>query len=319
MAEPSGPLRVLSVVGAGRSGTTVLASILSEVPGCASAGELRWLWQRGIQEGRPCGCGRPPAECPVWAPVIARCLQAPGPDGDPVSVDEVVRAQHELNLTRNRMRVLRSANETETSWPALRLVRHVTGTAVEALAETTGTSVVVDTSKRPHDAAVMAAIPGVELYVLHVLRDPRAVAHSWRRAKTFSVDGETRTMGTRRLPSSVRRWTANALGSEALRRRLPPERWLRMRYEDFCASPALEIDRILAMLGQTGRPQFEGSDTVRLTPNHIVAGNPSRFTVGSVQIRVDEEWTRAMSRRDQLLVFGSTLPLLRRYGYAWRP
>jgi hypothetical protein len=34
---------------------------------------------------------------------------------------------------------------------------------------------------------------------------------------------------------------------------------------------------------------------------------------------VDEEWKTAMSRRDQMLVVAGTWPLLRRYGYPWRP
>jgi hypothetical protein len=309
---------VLSVVGAGRSGTTVLASILGEVPGCAGAGEIRWLWQRGVLDGRPCGCGATPSECPVWSRVIERCLSTPGRDGVLPTVEAIVAAQQELGETRHRMRVLRSASGGEDDWAALRLVRHVTGVAVATFAEVTGAGVVIDTSKRPLDAAVMAGVPGVEHYVLHVLRDPRAVAHSWRRAKTFSVGEETRTMGTRRLPATVRRWLASALGTEALRRHLPREHWLRLRYEDFCAGPVASMDRLLSMMGVAGRPPFENADTVRLQPNHIVAGNPSRFTVGSVRIRVDEEWRTAMSRRDQLLVAGSPRPLLRRYGYSWR-
>ena len=125
-------------------------------------------------------------------------------------------------------------------------------------------------------------------------------------------------MGTRRLPSAVRRWLSSAMETEALHRHLPDHHWLRLRYEDFCAAPTESMDRVLSMMGVAGRPPFEDVATVRLGPNHIVAGNPSRFTVGSVRIRVDEEWRTAMRRRDRLLVVTSTWPLLRRYGYPWR-
>ena len=97
-----------------------------------------------------------------------------------------------------------------------------------------GAGVVVDISKRPLDAAVMAGVPDIDTYVLHVVRDPRAVVHSWRRAKTFSAAGQVRTMGTRGLASSVRRWTSNALFAEALRRRLPADRWLHLRMCETC-------------------------------------------------------------------------------------
>ena len=65
---------MLSIVGPGRSGTTVLAGILGEADGVVDVGELRWLWQRGLLERRSCGCGLPVAECPVWSSVVARVL-----------------------------------------------------------------------------------------------------------------------------------------------------------------------------------------------------------------------------------------------------
>ena len=42
------PVRVLYVAGAGRSGSTVLANLLGEVPGFVSVGEVRFLWERGL-------------------------------------------------------------------------------------------------------------------------------------------------------------------------------------------------------------------------------------------------------------------------------
>src|SRR4051794_25926290 len=211
VATPGDRVTILSVVGAGRSGTTVLASILGEVPGCAGAGEIRWLWDRGVLLERPCGCGKKPLDCPVWSQVIERCLSTPGPDGVPPTVEAIVAAQRKLGESRHHRRVLRSAAAGGQDWEALRLVRHVTGIAVRTFAEVTGATVVIDTSKRPLDAAVMAGVEGVDHYVLHVLRDPRAVAHSWRREKSFSVGQQTRTMGTRRLPSTVRRWLSSAI------------------------------------------------------------------------------------------------------------
>jgi hypothetical protein len=318
VAASTGQVSVLSVVGAGRSGTTVIASILGEVPGCAGAGEIRWLWERGVLEGRPCACGEKPLLCPVWAPVVERVLSTAGPDGTVPTAESIVAAQQELDETRNRLRILRGAVGDRDDWPALSLVRHVTGMVVRGFAEATGADVVIDTSKRPLDAAVMAQVPDVDHYVVHMLRDPRAVAHSWRRAKAYSVGTETRTMGTRKLPATVRRWLANALGTEALHRQVADDHWERLRYEDFCAQPVDSMDRLLTMMGVSGRPPFENATTVHLQPNHIVAGNPSRFEVGSVRIRVDEEWKTAMSRRDRRLVTSSTWPLLHRYGYPWR-
>lgn len=314
MGEPGAPIKVLSIVGAGRSGTTVLASILGEVAGIASAGEIRWLWRRGVVERRPCACGLAPSDCPVWAPVVAQTLASVDTDRSR-ALEEIIAAQAEIATLPHRVRVLRSASAPTTSWPALSLVRNTIETACRSFASAADARVVVDSSKRPHDAAVVAALPGISHYVLHVVRDPRAVAYSWRREKTFTVAGETYTMGTRRLSASANRWTSNGWGAELLRRHVPADRWLRLRYEDFCADPRASYREIMGLLDEQGPSPFEGPDVVRLNPGHIVAGNPSRFTVGTVKIRVDEEWRRGMSTRDQQLIGWSTYPLRRRYGY----
>lgn len=315
MSEPSGPpMAILSVVGAGRSGTTVLASILGEVDGFQSAGELRWFWERGVAEQRPCGCGKVPARCPVWSVVASRVTEAQAGQG--WSLREVVAAQHEVARQRSLFRLLRAVHAGVAGWQALDLVLKVTGNTVRTLADVTAARVIVDTSKRPQDAAVLAMLNQVDLYVLHIVRDPRAVVHSWRRRKSFRTDSGTRTMGTRSLPSSVRAWLVNSIGAELLRRRLPESRWLHIRYEDFAANPRSSVESILRFLGEGGaRAPFASDDTVTLHPNHIVAGNPSRFTTGSVRIKVDEEWRRALPKHDQRLVEWLTKPLMARYGY----
>ena len=319
MGETEAPLTVLSVVGAGRSGTTVLASLLNEVDGITSAGELRWLWERGVRAGRPCGCGRPPELCPVWEPVVAASREHLAARTPPQTVDGVVAAQRALKRAREYPRVLRTLDPAHPhGGPALSLVRDVMAVACRTLASTTDARVVVDTSKRPLDAAVLAGVPDLDTYVLHVVRDPRAVVHSWRRAKTFSAGGEVHTMGTRGLASSVRRWTGNALYAEALRRRYRPDRWLHLRYEDFAARPRDTIEKVLAFLDARATTPFVDARTASLHPNHIVAGNPSRFTTGEVTIRSDDAWTREMPTRDQRAVAALTLPLRVRYGYVGR-
>jgi hypothetical protein len=315
--RPSRTVKVLSVVGAGRSGTTILASILDEVDGVTSAGETRWLWERGIMEQRPCGCGLAPADCPVWSQVVDRTLASL--DGAPVhDVDGIVAAQREVARRANYPRVLGSIGTSPTGWPALDAVRDVTGAVYTELARATGSHLLVDISKRPLDAAVVAGLDHIDHYVLHIVRDPRAVVNSWRRAKTFTAGGRSHTMGTRGMLSTVRRWTGNSLAAEALRRRLPPDHWLHVRYEDFAADPRESVSRILAFLDETGEAPFVDASTVLLGPNHIVAGNPSRFTTGRVDIHVDAGWRHSMPRRDQWLTASLTLPLMLRYGYLSR-
>jgi Sulfotransferase domain len=304
-------IKVLSIVGPGRSGTTVLAGILGSVEGVVDVGELRWLWRRGLLERRTCGCGQPVDECPFWSAVVAKIMAGRGEEPAEFA-RQVAAAQQLLVSRRHRLSVIRSA-ATGADWSPLEPIRTVTAQLVQAIAVESGARVVVDSSKRAQDAAVFAGLPGVDHYVLHMVWDPRAVAFSWgKRDKTIRVAGGTRAMGSRGLLSSVSRWLENGLGAAALRPHVPADRWLFLRYEDFAAQPKAAVARIVSFLGEEGALPFVAEDSVELDVNHTVAGNPNRFHVGRVRIRLDDEWSRRMPRRRQLLVRTLTWPLQRR-------
>jgi hypothetical protein len=92
-----------------------------------------------------------------------------------------------------------------------------------------------------------------------------------------------------------------------------------LRYEDFVSNPRASIEAIVRMVGEDGSGlPFEQDDTVRLSGNHTISGNPSRFRTGAVALRSDDEWTRNQPLKDRLVATGLALPLLHRYGYPLR-
>jgi hypothetical protein len=314
--------RVLSIVGPGRSGTTILGNILGEVEGVTNAGELRWLWRRGLLERRPCGCGLPPAQCPRWSAVLDRVWQQRSLDARadaPAAIGSVLSAQREVLLRRNRVRAIASARQRDTTWEALRCMRDVTALLCTSLAEVTESRLNVETSKLAQLSAPLAGADEIDHYVLHIVRDPRAVAFSWRRPKPLPVSSGHTTMATQGTRTSVGFWTENCVGAEMLRRRVPPHRWLFLRYEDFVANPRPHVERVLDFVSVPADGPFVTGDTVRLGTNHTLAGNPNRFRTGLVRISDDDEWRSRMSPRDQRVIAAATLPFLLRYGYPVRP
>jgi len=314
--------RVLSIVGPGRSGTTILGNILGEVEGITDAGEMRWLWRRGLGERRPCGCGLPPVECPRWSAVLDRMRRKWLPTADDgeltAAVDSVLRAQREVLARRNRLRAISAAAGGETRWEALQCMRAVSIDLCTSLAEVTGASVIVDTSKLAHVAALLAGAEEVDHRVLHVVRDPRAVAYSWQRRKDLPVSNGTIPMATYSPGASVGLWLENCFGAALLRRYVPSDRWLFVRYEDFVARPQATVDEVLAFVGIAAPGPFVGPDTVQLGTNHTLAGNPNRFRTGSVRIAEDDEWKSRLARRDRMVIGAAALPMLLRYGYPVR-
>src|SRR5262245_21456879 len=62
-------MKVLYIVGVGRSGSTLLERMLGAVPGSVNAGELNAIFSRVATEDQRCGCGEPFSACPFWTAV----------------------------------------------------------------------------------------------------------------------------------------------------------------------------------------------------------------------------------------------------------
>jgi hypothetical protein len=309
---------VVYIAGTGRSGSTVLANILGEVDGIFAAGEVRYLWQRGLKEGRLCGCGLPVRECPVWSRVLAEA----GELDDPARVDSIVSMLQSTGRIRNLPGVLAGSvfprlDPAESH--ALAPARAALGDLYAAIATVTDCKVIVDSSKLPAYANVLAATPGIDLRVVHLIRDPRGAAHSWSSKKTLA-DGAARSHMEQIGPvKSAVLWDVwNIAGGMLFKG--GPDRYLRLRYEDFVADPPAAVRRILAMVGMEGAElPFVNGHEARTTENHSVAGNPDRLRHGVITLRSDDRWRSAMAPRNRRLVSTLTSPLLLRYGYPLRP
>ncbi|MGH7857673.1 MAG: sulfotransferase, partial [Candidatus Binatia bacterium] len=171
---------VVYVAGKGRSGSTLLDRLLGGIDGWFSTGELWRLWDWGLEQGYRCGCGRCVRDCPTWRQILGVAFERlPDPS-------TMVRLRDQVLSWRSAPRLLRRAGGMRDTWPALEEYVDVQRRLYEAVAAVTESRVVVDSSKWPIEPAVLGLVPGVRVLVLHLVRDPRAVAHSWSRTKAYT-------------------------------------------------------------------------------------------------------------------------------------
>ena len=303
-------MKVLYVVGLGRSGSTILSNSLGQIPGFFSGGELNFIWRHNVLENRLCGCGRPFRECPVWTRVMDEAFG--GMEG--VDPREMMRLQNLGTRTRHIPSMLTERGRRSL---AERLEKFLInyGRLYKAIMTATGSRVVVDSSKEPAHGFAMGMVPGVDLYVLHLIRDPRAAAYSWSKKKP-QPDTDTREHMARFSPAkSAALWDSWNASAEALWRRTP-QSYRRLRYEDFVADPRRSFEEILDLVGErAAEPPLVGEREVKLGVSHTVSGNPNRFETGAVELRTDRDWVSRMNPRDKALVTALTLPLLTHYRY----
>jgi len=189
-----------------------------------------------------------------------------------------------------------------------------------SIGATTGASVIIDSSKRPSDAALLRLVPGLDVYVLHLVRDPRAVAYSWRRTREQPDPNGPATLSRNGTIHSTTRWMYRNAAAEAVLRQFRSDRVFQLRYESFVADPQETVRSMMRFLEEEGPgPRFLDDRSVELQTNHTVSGNPSRFRIGAVRLTDDREWERRQRRRHRITATAVALPFLRRYGYPVRP
>jgi hypothetical protein len=304
------PVSVLYIAGAGRSGSTLLELLLARRRNLVPVGELRFIWQRGVVEDHLCSCGRPFSECPFWTEVLARAY------GD--AAGGVAAEMLDLDARIDRMRRIPQMRIPQLRrngfGPEFARYGDLLGKLYGSVLDVSGASAVIDSSKEPPYAFALAASPEIDPFVVHLVRDSRAVAYSWQRTKV-RPEISTRVQYMRRFEpsSSAREW----LRKNALFELMAVSHrggYQRLLYEEFTRDPEGHIDEVLRRWAAAGHPDpgelVEGPREV-----HSVSGNPIRFDRQVSPVRPDLEWRERMDARTRRTVALMTLPLLVRYGY----
>lgn len=305
-----GPL-VVFIAGAGRSGSTLLGDVIGQMPGGFHAGEMRFILEQVDDRDRVCGCGRPLRECDLWQAVRG---QAFGPGSPQFDLNELTRfSQEELGYRpRSWLKLRRQARLSVPLGASAEHYALALRSLYLAIANVTGAEMIVDSSKAAMHVYLGMHSTGLRTHVLHLVRDPRAIAYSWRRRNIDKVI----TYGPTRVAVN---WVASNLAVQALNDHASNSSYTLVRYEDFVREPKSTLEAISNQigLGYSSFP-FINATTLRMEANHTVAGNPSRFKSGDVQLSPDEEWRSRMSTRDRVLATLPATALLRRYAYPLR-
>ena len=299
-------MKLLFITGCDRSGSTALASVLGSIDGFLNVGELHHIWMRGIVENWWCGCRTPLRDCPFWDGVLETAFggvaQVPARkmDAERIAAYRSLRSSPDLQLD------------------ALAYPSYLANLAAlcEGIEHQASPRVVVDSSKSASHGWFLRNLDQVDLYVIHLVRDPRAVASSWAAAKPIPGAGDQAPALMTRLSAeeAARWWIRINQRSEVLCRALP-DRCRFLLYEQFTANPRGVTEEILTMIGEAPAPDlFTGSHQVRARLSHTVCGNPCRFDHrGELHISRDQRWRTEMSDDNLQLVSELTKQIWLRY------
>jgi hypothetical protein len=304
-------MTVLFVGGLGRSGSTLLELILAQSPDVCAVGEVVHLWERALGGDERCGCGERFSSCPFWQKVGDQAFGG----WSAVDREEVLALKAQVDRTRHIPRLARRRLPEEELAPVRRYA-DLYVRIYRAAAAVTGASVIVDSSKHASLAFALRWAPDLDLRVLHMIRDSRAVAYSWaKQVRRPEVVDEEAYMPTFSPATVSALWTAQNAAFHLLAARVPVTR---LRYEDFTADPRGTVGRMRQFMGLPDDAEalrVLDEPPVAPQPTHSIAGNPLRFSNEPIRVRRDEAWRSALPRRSRAIVSAATLPLRLRYGY----
>ncbi len=301
-------VKILYITGWGRSGSTIIENILGQVKGFTAVGEIRYIWDRGLIQNQVCGCSTPFHDCEMWRKIINEAF------GDTTKIDAVQMDKLMTSQSRT-LRILGLFLRGNENIKSLQTHEYLgfLKKLYASICHVTGSSIIVDSSKFPAYGALLSLIPEFDVYYLHVIRDPRAVAYSWSKPKL--LPGTNRYMRTINPFESSLRWIYWNLVIESIGKR-QPQKYKQFLYEDFILRPLDVMKEVLEMLEQGSQAlPFINDHTVLLTSNHAISGNPGRFKLGDVAIVSDDRWITDMHPLSKWLVTIIVLPFLKYYGY----
>ena len=295
-------IRYVFILGAQRSGSTLLNLILGSHSRMFAVGEA-WKLNQQIQSGNGCTCGAPSvSECPFWNNVSQRLEQEVGwnpikkPGGRKLHRTELGRIRSDVFSVLERMSLgfghsLNSNWIGATMWhlPPTRKIAANNSQLLSACHDVAEQKIIVDSGKDPFRADFVGRLNRESSRYIFLVRDGRGVASSRL--------GKGRDQSKPNYPeiqSATRRWVLENRMTLSRLNGLPPEMWMRQKYEDFCQSPESSMRQICDWLDLPYEPSML---EFRHHTHHNVMGN--RMRTGTRQaISMDDAWKQNLTPQE---------------------
>ena len=299
-------INVVYVCSHGRSGSTLLGAVLGMMDGHCFAGEVRDVWTDGLDENLDCGCGEKFRNCPFWTKVFERAFG--GFDSTAAKAAKELFARY--RRLPDTLHFFKMVFTLKSDAAYMKPYTDALYKLYRAIHEVSGCTVIVDTSKTLRYGIMLAHVPGVQIRIINLIRDVRAIVYSRSRPaldrhgnpKGRPGDGRRRY----RIVRVVGKWVArNYLCMRAIRY----YGGFRLLHEDFVADQTLALTRV-GGAAQCARvlALLKAGDQGAIV-QHQVAGNWLR----GLKISLNEAWREKLSRPVRALVTALAWPWLKSY------
>ena len=302
-------VRVAYIIGAGRSGSTVLDILLGNHPQIESLGEFANFPLHGWLNGEYCSCGKPGNQCSFWTSVYAEWSKITSG----AQIENYITLQSRYEHYNAWGRLVRAGNLDHQHF---KQYTHLTSAFFKSVHNVSGRPIIVDSSKQPMRAYTLSKIESIDLRLIHMVRDVRGVA--WSLKKPYAINlkaGIQKEIRSRPAFRTGLFWTFVNLQSEWVCSRIKSENVLHLRYENLVTDPAGSLEKVGRLLQLDLSSIIEKiKQDIPLETHHQIAGNRLRMR-GELRLKADQRWKDEMPDHDRYAAMLPSAWLMKRYDY----
>jgi len=302
--------------------------LLATHPEICTIGEVK-LTSLGNVDRYLCSCQKEIKKCPSWSDVVQEMAKRgyrfdfsnPGIDFQSEMSSYVRRLLRPLHrspvLEWARDSALALSPTWRTRFPRIQELNSV---LIESICDLAGKKIIVDSSKVGLRLKFLLRNPALDVRVIRLIRDGRAVAMTYTDPARFAdasdprfrgggMGGE-RESGRLTMALAAREWKRSNEEAEAVLKNIDPSRWIEVHYESLCAETGGTLQKLFEFIGVNADYKLASFRSV----DHHVIGNGMRLD-STDEIKLDDRWRESLSE-SEVKAFNSVAgELNRRLGY----
>jgi sulfotransferase family protein len=280
-------ITLIYILGAGRSGSTILSTIIGASKSVFNCADLMQIYEYGCLK-KNCNDGYSIFESPFWSKV----LKLYDPDN---KVDYCKSAKENrtleyhssiINIFTSKKKVMQFVAEQEK--------------LIQSISYVSKKNYIVDSSKYVNRAFLLTKLKNIDVRFIYNIRDSRGVINSFNK----------KVQSSRNPFSAILYYDVVNLMSELLYLTLPRSKKIKIRYEDIILDRTNTIDRLSTFLNinfDDVLEVLEKSEDVEIGP--VIEGN-RMVKKRKVKLYYDNEWLGKESRINRIIYYVFSLPFM---------
>jgi len=267
VAKRRSKIRLVYILAASHSGSTLLSLLLGAHPDVCTVGELK-ISHLDDRERYLCSCGSRITECSFWTRVSTEMARK-GIDFDirdaETHFSDIQNTYcRKLLAPLHRGRFLEALRDMalwlSPEWKKhLRRVQNRNLLLMKTILEITGRKIIVDSSKIGQRLKYLLKNPELDIKVIRLVRDGRAVMLTYinpgqyadARNPRLRQGGTGRDREREKIPveRAAYQWLRCNEEAEEILKILPKHKWIHVQYENYCRNTSHELYKLFKFIG----------------------------------------------------------------------